>query len=183
MSNETRLERLRKAVDEETPVDGIHNTEVKELYEQGGCCPRYLGCTSEGSGESSYRDNPDFFSGDAKGMRDWLAGSYEEGWAANWVLDLERGEGVCWQTFVQMPRETRMPFVIATLALTGAANDVLVEYLDRLKKAEKKDRLDHEIGVRAPVDVAAEIVNRALGRGPDELAKTKSLIGLKGGGS
>lgn len=167
MTNVARLLRLRKAIDKADPVDGIHNEEVRDLFENGGECPRYLGCTSEGSEESSYRDNPDFFVADSqRDVGKWLAGSYCEGWAARWVLDLATGEGLDWAVYVQTPTRTRMPFVIDTLALTGAANDVLIER----KQSDALVEL---------VDAVAEVVNRALGREPGLLDRTKVLIGVK----
>jgi hypothetical protein len=97
-----RLRRLRAAIDNERPVDGIHNADVARLYDEGDKCPRYLGCTSEGHWDSSYRDNPDFFAGAAEDVASWLAASYEEGWAARWVLDLDTGEQVEWTTTVSL---------------------------------------------------------------------------------
>jgi hypothetical protein len=94
--NNARLRRLRAAIDEESPVDGIHNPDVDRLYSDGGRCPRLLGCTSEGHWDSSYRGNPDFFAGNADEVADWLRGSYEEGWAGRWVRDLDTGDAIAW---------------------------------------------------------------------------------------
>ncbi len=172
MNNESRLKALRIAIDDEAPVDGIHSDAVRELYENGGECPRYLGCTSEGSEESTYRDNPDFFAGDLEEMGQWLALSYGEGWAANWVCDLDDPKApscrsrLDWKVFVQVPGESRTPFVLSTLALLGAANDVLVERRNSVALPEL-------------VEVVAEVVNRSLGRAPEEVERTKVLIGAK----
>jgi hypothetical protein len=165
-ANAERLRRLREAIEGEQPIDGIHNPDVERLYEAGGACPRFLGCTSEGTGESSYRDNPDFFAGDAKEIGVWLASSYEEGWAANWVLDLQTGTTPRWRTFVQMPAGSRTPFVLDSLALIGAANEVLVE----------RKQSDAVIEL---VDAVTEVVNRSFRRRPEELERTKELIGAK----
>jgi hypothetical protein len=100
--NEARLRRLRKAIDDENPVDGIHNPEVASLYAEGGECPRILGCASEGHWDSGYRDNPDFLAGDSEDIADWLASCYGEGWAGRWVLDLDVGEHVGWTTTVAL---------------------------------------------------------------------------------
>lgn len=129
-TNAERLRRLRELIDEESPIDGIHNPHVLELFgaaerecicaEQDteghadGCpmaeplpeCPRFLACTSEGSGESSYRDNPDYFAGDRDEVGEWIAGSYGEGWACNWVVDLDTGQGVSWTTRAQLVDES-----------------------------------------------------------------------------
>lgn len=106
-----RLRRLRELIDGEEPIDGIHNPDVARLHDAAGKaagrplgelpeCPQFLACTSEGSGESSYRDNPDFFAGDAEEVGEWAAGSFNEGWALNWVIDLDSGQAVNWQTSV-----------------------------------------------------------------------------------
>lgn len=118
-----RLRRLRELIDDESPSDGIHNPEVAELFDAAGeecicaeqdtpghaagCplgelpeCPQFLACTSEGSGESSYRDNPDFFAGTAEEVGEWAAGSFNEGWALNWIVDLESGKGAHWKVSV-----------------------------------------------------------------------------------
>ena len=170
MSNETRLRALRKRIDDEAPADGIHNEDVRRLYRSGGPCPRFLGCTSEGSGESSYRQNPDFFAGELRELGAWLASSYEEGWAANWVLDLQEGTEQAWKTYVQVPAESRVPFVLDSLALLSAANEVLVE-----RKGSD--------AVLELVGAVAEVINRAFGRAPEELQKTKELIGAAPGGA
>lgn len=101
-ANSERLRRLRVAIDNEGPVDGIHNPDVAGLYSEGGPCPRYLGCASEGHWDSSYRDNPDFYAGEPNDLSEWLAASYEEGWAGRWVLDLETGDHVGWTTSVKL---------------------------------------------------------------------------------
>lgn len=61
-------------------------------------CPRYLASTTEGSGESTYRDNPTFHVGSAWEVGECLASSYEEGWACNWIIDLGSGQNVLWET-------------------------------------------------------------------------------------
>lgn len=61
-------------------------------------CPRYLASTTEGSGESTYRDNPTFHVGSAGEVGECLASSYEEGWACNWIIDLSSGQNVMWET-------------------------------------------------------------------------------------
>ena len=170
MSNESRLKVLRAAIEDEGPVDGIHNDEVRELYEGGGECPRYLGCTSEGSGESTYRDNPDFFAGDLHEVAAWLGSSYEEGWAANWVFDLDDARAPSWRAqldwavFVQLPAGSTTPTVLDSRALLDAAGEVLIER----KGAE---------GHRELTDALADVVNRSLGREPGELEQTRELIG------
>jgi hypothetical protein len=100
--NTARLCRLRAAIDKENPVDAIHNPVVAGFYSEGGECPRFLGCTSEGHWDSAYRTNPDFFVGPAEKLINWLADSYEEGWAGRWVLDLESGEHIGWKTSVEL---------------------------------------------------------------------------------
>jgi hypothetical protein len=37
-------------------------------------------------------------------MGDWLADSFGEGWAANWVIDLDTGKGVNWELKVSLYR-------------------------------------------------------------------------------
>ncbi len=67
-----------------------------------------------------------------------------------------------------------------TLALTGAANDVLIEYRDRLQKAEDAGRLKAEVRdvcFDVPTMIA-EIVNRAMGRDPAQLPRTEKLLGI-----
>jgi len=106
----SRLDRLRELVADEINrphtdaaaelSDVLHNDDVLALYVDGGDVPQILACTSEGSGESSYRDNPDFFAGTRDEVGEWLAGSYNEGWAANWIIDLDSGQAVNWQTSV-----------------------------------------------------------------------------------
>ena len=61
-------------------------------------CPRYLASTTEGSGESTYRDNPTFHIGSALEVAECLASGYEEGWACNWIIDLSSGQNVMWET-------------------------------------------------------------------------------------
>ena len=100
--NDARLRRLRTAIEEDRPIDGIHNPRVADLNENDGECPRYLACSSEGHCDSSFRDNPDFFSGEAAEVSKWLAASYEEGWAGRWVLDLDTGEQIGWKTTVDL---------------------------------------------------------------------------------
>ena len=184
MGNERRLKALRALIDEEGPVDGIHNEDIAKLYECGGSCPRYLGCTSEGSSESTYRHNPDFFAGEPREMGEWLAASYVEGWAANWVADLDDPRAPSWRArldwsvLVAVRADSAIPQMVDTLALTGAANDALVAYVERLRRADARGRLREEIGVGVPVELAVEIVNRALGRGPDEIESTRRLVGL-----
>jgi len=34
---------LRALIEEEHPVDGIHNEDVRKLFVGGGKCPHYLG--------------------------------------------------------------------------------------------------------------------------------------------
>ena len=97
-----RLRRLRAAIAEQPTVDGIHNADVRQLFERGGKCSRYLGCASEGSEQCSYRDNPDFFAGEAREVADWLARSYTEGWAGRWVLDLDQGTSMAWEVDVRL---------------------------------------------------------------------------------
>lgn len=170
MSNGTRLRVLRELIDNEGPVDGIHNDGVRELYKSGGECPRYFGCTSEGSGESSHRDNPDFFAGDLREVAQWLGSSYSEGWAANWVYDLDdprapnwRAE-LDWTVLVQVPAASTTPMALDSQALLGAAGEVLIE----------RKGTDGHIEL---TDVLAEVVNRAFGRESGELEQTKELIG------
>jgi hypothetical protein len=176
VSNARRLRILRALIDEEGPVDGIHNNEVRELYGKGGTCPRYLGCTSEGTGESTYRDNPDFFAGERKEMAGWLASSFAEGWAANWVCDLDHPRAprwearLDWQVLVQLPATSRTPMVLDSLALLGAANEVLVERRTSPALVEL-------------VDAIADVVNRSLGRVPSERERTKELIGISRAGA
>lgn len=177
MKGGTRLRRLREAVDKEKPVDAIHGAAVKVLYDLGGNCPRYLACAVEGSSQSAYRGNPDFFVGDLRQMSDWLAASYEEGWAARWVVDLDTNDRLDWGTHVQLQTDPTAPFFIETAALRAAANEVLVAYVDRLRKAAADGRLHEEFSPRAPLEVVAEVVNRALGRRPDELPRTRFFIG------
>jgi hypothetical protein len=108
----TRLDRLRELVADEINrphtddaaelSDVLHNDDVLSLYVDGGDVPQFLACTSEGSGESTYRDNPDFFAGTWEEVGEWLAGSYNEGWACNWINDLETGSAVNWQTTVSL---------------------------------------------------------------------------------
>lgn len=101
-ANDAWLRRLRAAIDEESPVDEIHDPKVESLYRQGGECPRYLACTSEGHWDSAFRSNPDFQVGDAEHVARWLAASYEEGWAGRWVLDLDTGEQLGWTIKVNL---------------------------------------------------------------------------------
>lgn len=61
-------------------------------------CPRYLASVTEGSGESTYRDNPTFHAGSAGEVGEWLGMSYEEGWACNWIINLDSGQHVMWET-------------------------------------------------------------------------------------
>ncbi len=171
MSDCRRLRILRALIDEEGPVDGIHNDEVRELYRKGGPCPRYLGCTSEGTGESTYRDNPDFFAGERSQMARWLASSFAEGWAANWVCDLDHprapggGAQIDWTVSVELPAISTTPLVLDSAKLILAANEVLVEREASPARAE----------LAAAV---TEVVNRSLGRAPSERCRTEELIGV-----
>lgn len=169
VSNVGRLRVLRAMIDEEGPIDGIHNEDVRELVVRGGLCPRYLGCTSEGTGESTYRDNPDFFAGDLPEMARWLASSFAEGWAANWVCDLDHprapgGEAqLDWTVFVQLPAVTTTPTVLDSTDLLRAANEVLVELTADPSAAEI-------------IGAVTEVVNRSLGRTPAQRCATRNLI-------
>lgn len=109
-----RLARLVEAIGKENSQDQIHGSDAAELYELGAepdegvavpDIPRYLGCTSEGHWESTYRDNPDFHVGTAKEVEDWLASGYVEGWAGRWVIDLETGDELSWSTDCKFEQE------------------------------------------------------------------------------
>lgn len=171
MSNARRLRVLRALIESESPVDGIHNEDVRELYVGGGRCPRFLGCTSEGTGESTYRDNPDFFAGERREMAGWLASSFAEGWAANWVCDLEHprapGDGaqIDWTVSVELPATSTTPLVLDSAKLILAANEVLVEHEASPARAEL-------------VEAVTDVVNRSLGRAPSERRRTEELIGV-----
>jgi hypothetical protein len=170
VSNARRLRALRALIEEEGPVEGIHNEDVRKLYMGGGRCPRYLGCTSEGTGESTYRDNPDFFAGDLREVAQWLGSNFAEGWAANWVCDLDHpcapgGEAqLNWSVFVQLPAATTTPTVLDSKELLLAANQVLAERRESPAAAEV-------------VEAVTEVVNRSFGRSPAEQARTRELIG------
>lgn len=111
-----RLRRLRELIDDENPIDGIHNADVAELH-SAACeppehvearCPRYLACTSEGAGESSYRDNPDYYAAETlKEIGEWAAGSFNEGWALNWIADLDGEQYIAWDVQVVPRAEER----------------------------------------------------------------------------
>jgi hypothetical protein len=171
VSNARRLEILRALIDEEGPVDGIHNDEVRELHGKGGSCPRFLGCTSEGTGESTYRDNPDFFVGERSEMAGWLASSFAEGWAANWVCDLDHprapgGEAqIDWTVWVELPATSTTPLVLDSAKLILAANEVLVEREASPARSEL-------------AEAVTEVINRSLGRAPSERRRTEELIGV-----
>jgi len=171
VSNARRLQILRALIDEEGPVDGIHNDEVRELHGKGGSCPRFLGCTSEGTGESTYRDNPDFFAGERREMAGWLASSFAEGWAANWVCDLDHprapGDGaqIDWTVWVELPATSTTPLVLDSAKLILAANEVLVE--------REASPAHSELA-----EAVTEVVNRSLGRAPSERHRTEELIGV-----
>lgn len=171
MSNARRLRILRTLIDEEGPVDGIHNDEVRVLYGRDGACPRYLGCTSEGSGESTYRDNPDFFAGELSEVAQWLGSSFVEGWAANWVCDLDHPHAprwearLDWHVLVQLPANSTTPLVLDSAKLILAANEVLVECEASPARAEL-------------AEVVTDLVNRSFGRAPSERLRTEELIGV-----
>jgi hypothetical protein len=171
VSNARRLRILRALIDEEGPVDGIHNDEVRELYGKGGTCPRYQGCTSEGTGESTYRDNPDFFAGERREMAGWLASSFAEGWAANWVCDLEDprapGDGVQidWTVWVELPAISTTPLVLDSAKLILAANEILVE--------REASPVRFELA-----EAVTDLVNRSLGRASSERRRIEELIGV-----
>lgn len=171
MSNATRLRILRALIDDEGPVDGIHNDDVRGLYGKGGSCPRYLACTSEGTGESTYRDNPDFFAGERSQVARWLASSFDEGWAANWVCDLDHPGApgwraqLDWTVSVELPATSTTPLVLDSKTLLLAANEVLVEREASPARAEL-------------ADAVTEVVNRSLGRAPSERRRTEELIGV-----
>jgi hypothetical protein len=173
VSNARRLCALRALIEQEHPVDGIHNEDVHELFVGGGSCPRYLACTSEGTAESTYRTNPDFFGGGLPEVARWLASSFDEGWAANWVCDLDHpgapGDAaqLNWTVFVQLPASTTTPTVLDSKDLLLAANEVLVE--------RQKNPRSHEL-----VEAVTEVVNRSLGRSPAERHRTRELIGARG---
>lgn len=173
MSNARRLRTLRALIEEERPVDGIHNEVVRELFVGGGSCPRYLGCTSEGTAESTYRKNPDFLAGDLAEVASWLASSFDEGWAANWVCDLDHPGApgdrarLEWTVLVQLPSKTTTPMVLDSKGLLLAANEVLAERRATIAGAEV-------------VEAVTEVVNRSLGRSPAERRRTRELIGLAG---
>lgn len=61
-------------------------------------CPSYLASLSEGSGESTYRDNPTYLAGNAGELGESLGASYEEGWACNWIVSLDSGQHILWET-------------------------------------------------------------------------------------
>lgn len=171
MSNARRLGALRALIEEERPVDGIHNEDVRELFVGGGKCPRYLGCTSEGTAESTYRHNPDFRVGDLTEMAQWLGSSFDEGWAANWVCDLDHPDApgdaarLAWSVFVQLPAKTTTPTVLDSKDVVLAANQVLVE--------QRGSPACTEV-----VEAVTEVVNRSLGRTPAERGRTRDLIGV-----
>jgi hypothetical protein len=171
VSNTKRLRSLRALIEQERPVDGIHNEDVRELFVGGGSCPRYLGCTSEGTAESTYRKNPDFFAGDLVEVARWLSSSFDEGWAANWVCDLDHpgapGDAALlgWSVFVQLPAKTTTPTVLDSKDLLLAANQVLVEGRESPASPEV-------------VEAVTEVVNRSLGRSPSERRRTRELIGV-----
>jgi hypothetical protein len=171
VSNARRLRVLRALIEEERPVDGIHNEDIRELFVGGGSCPRYLGCTSEGTAESTYRKNPDFFAGDLVELASWLSSSFDEGWAANWVCDLDHPDApgdaalLDWTVLVQLPAKTTTPTVLDTKGLLLAANEVVAERRDTIAVAEV-------------VEAVTEVVNRSLGRSPAERRRTRELIGL-----
>ncbi|HWC48511.1 MAG TPA: hypothetical protein VG448_06495 [Solirubrobacterales bacterium] len=172
MSNAKRLRALRVLIEQERPVDGTHNEDVRELFVAGGSCPRYLVCTSEGTAESTYRKNPDFLAGDLTEVARWLASSFDEGWAANWVCDLDHpgapGDVALleWTVFVQLPARTTTPTVIDSKDLLLAANQVLVEGPESPATPEV-------------VEALTEVVNRSLGRAPGERHRTRELIGVR----
>lgn len=172
MSNTKRLHALRALIEREHPVDGIHNEDVRELFVGGGSCPRFVACTSEGTAESTYRKNPDFFAGDLPEVAGWLASSFDEGWAANWVCDLDHpgapGDAaqLNWTVFVQLPASTTTPTVLNSKDLLLAANKVLVE--------RQKSPRSLEL-----VEAITEVVNRSLGRSPAERRRTRELIGAR----
>ena len=78
-------------------------------------CPRYLASTSEGSGESTYRDNPTFHVGSAWEVGECIASSYEEGWACNWIIDLSSGQNVVWETRCRLLGELYIRVVADTV--------------------------------------------------------------------
>jgi hypothetical protein len=171
VSNARRLRVLRSLIDDEGPVDGIHNDDVLGLYGKGGSCPRYLACTSEGTGESTYRDNPDFFAGELSEVAGWLGSNFAEGWAANWVCDLDHprapgGEAqLDWTVLVQLPASSTMPMVLDSKDLLLAANEVLVERRESPARGEL-------------AEAVTDLVNRSLGRAPSERRRTEELIGV-----
>jgi hypothetical protein len=172
VSDARRLRALRALIEQERPVDGIHNEDVRELFVVGGHCPRFLGCTSEGTAESTYRKNPDFFAGDLVEVASWLSSSFDEGWAANWVCDLDHpgapGDAAMleWTVFVQLPAKTTTPTVLNSRDLLLAANEVLIE--------QRESPASPEV-----VEAVTEVVNRSLGRSLAERHRTRELIGVR----
>ena len=84
--------------------------QCQEIYDDrtaealgGEDVPRYALMTSEGSADSSYRDNPDLrVFDDLTLLAEAIAGNMEEGWPPVKVLDLETGEDVGYRVRVEM---------------------------------------------------------------------------------
>jgi hypothetical protein len=90
-SQETRRDNLAKLAVESMDIyhDGV------SVALEGGYVPRYALQTSEGSSESSYRDNPDLSVHDSvDSLAESIASSLEDGWPPLQVVDLDSGEEV-----------------------------------------------------------------------------------------
>lgn len=134
--NRKRLARLVEAIDKESPAEGLHGDDVEELYELATKSdlgeptpdvPRYLGCASEGHWESAFRSNPDFTIGTAEELEAWLAGNYREGWAGRWVVDLETGQELSWNTSCEFDQEVERAEPKAEPAYTPDDAPVCIE--------------------------------------------------------
>jgi hypothetical protein len=81
----------------------VHDPETAAALD-GGEVPRYATVTSEGSYQSSYRDNPNVaVYSDLEALAAGLAGEIDEGWIPNGgVHDLETGEEVGYRIRVEI---------------------------------------------------------------------------------
>lgn len=75
----------------------VYDDDAKTALESGNPVPRYALMTSEGSPESSYRDNPNLTVHDTtEAMGTAAANEYDEGWCALKMIDLDTGAELGW---------------------------------------------------------------------------------------
>ena len=101
---ETRRQHLRELVEEESPLE-LYQDEAAAALE-GGDVPRYAMSTSEGSGESSYRENPNITVHDTlEGLLSCASSEAGDGWIPNSIVDLETGRGLNYDVRVVIREE------------------------------------------------------------------------------